>query len=770
MRGKRREPERPLVAHVITKLAVGGAQRTALDICEGLAGGRWDLALLAGPDVDAEGSLAEEASRRGVRVISVPHLVRRVRPGRDLFAALWLFRWCRRHRPAIVHTHSSKAGVLGRLAAWTAGVPAIVHSVHGWSFNGDMGPSARRGCTYLERVLARVTTRLVVVTSIDLRKGLEACVGRRDQYEVVYNGIDLADFAPATSERGAVRAGLGVAGSAPLLGTVGRMADPKDPLSMVDAFARVVQSEPRAMFVWVGDGPLRAAVEDRVRERGLVGRFLIPGVRTDVAALLSALDVFVLSSRWEGLPRTVTEAMACGIPVVATDVGGVVEVIEDRRTGLLVPPGDPALLADRVQKLLHQPELAGALARAGRVRARDFDRSAMLGRFDGLYRDLCPDRPSPTELRVSHVITGLGMGGAERTLERLVLATGDLHHEVISLGGDGPVGDRLRQAGVGVHAAGLRANVPGPKGLIRLRRLLRASSPDVVQTWLYHGDLIGGLAARSLGVPVVWNVRQQGFDPATTRPRTRLVAKACARSSRWIPSVVVTNSESGRQGHVGAGYDASRFRVIVNGIDTRRFRPDRLARREVRSELGIGGGDPVVGMIAAVGMAKDHETLLRAVARLRLSMPALRAVLVGTGVDDDAGVGKVVDQLGLADVVVRLGPRHDVERILAALDVAVLSSRGEGWPNAVAEAMACGLPVIATDVGDSRVLVADGGKITAPGDVAALAAAVMDVLAFDARSRADLGGRGRRRIVESYSLAAMCDHYRATWADVAKWT
>ncbi len=758
---------RPLVAHVITKLAVGGAQQTALDLCEGLAGDGWETVLLAGPEIDVEGSLAGESARRGIRVVQVPHLRRAVRPLRDLAATLWLLRWFRHHAPAIVHTHSSKAGALGRLAARLGGVPAIVHTVHGWSFTPQTSPVLRATVVAVERVLARFTSTLVVVTEVDRSAGLAAGIGRADQYELIHNGLDLRAFSAGRAGYDSVRLELGLPLATKLVGTVGRLAEQKDPMAMVEAMALVLDREPATAFVWVGDGPLRPKLEERIAQLGLHGRFIITGVRADVPRWLSALDVFVLSSRWEGLPRSATEAMAAGVPVIATAVDGVVELVEDGRTGLTVPTGDPELLADRVGKVLNQPELALALAKAGQIRAEAFDRATMISRFDSLYHRLCMDGEGDRPLRVTHVITGLGFGGAERALERLVVSDGspDVSHHVISLGADGPVGESLRRAGIPVGHAGLRPRVPGPRAVVRLRRLIRASEPDVVQTWLYHGDLVGGFVARSLRLPVVWNVRQGMFEAATTRRPTRAVARACARVSRWLPDAIVANSESGRQAHIGAGFDGARMRLITNGIDVERFRPDPAASEAIRAELGLAADAIIIGMVARVDPAKDHATFLEAVALARLVHPDLRVVLAGKGIDGDAAVELLVTRLGLGDVVVRLRPRHDIERLTAAFDLAVLSSRGEGFPNAVAEAMACGVPVVASDVGDTRALIGDAGLVVPPGDVASLRAAIVDLLGRDPADRAAVGARGRARVVERFSFDIMRDRYLQVWAD-----
>lgn len=365
-------------------------------------------------------------------------------------------------------------------------------------------------------------------------------------------------------------------------------------------------------------------------------------------------------------------------------------------------------------------------------------------------------------MKILHVITDLDVGGAETMLLRLATGMDPARFpcRVVSLIEPGPVGERLREAGIGVDALGMRRGRPSPLGLWRLARLLRAFRPDVVQTWLYHADLIG-LAALRLAFPfgprpaLAWNLRCS-YMALDQYPRmTALTLKACAALSR-LPDAVLTNSSEARRFHEGLGYRARRFEVIPNGFDTARFRPDPEARRAVRGELGIPQDAPVVGHVARFDPMKGHDTFVEAAALADSRLAGAHFVLVGRGVDDaNAALARWLSRSGLdGDRVHLLGERNDVPRLMAAMDVHVSSSLGESFPNAVGESMACGVPNVVTDVGDSAVLVDGTGRVAPPEDPAALAEALAGMLA-DGPSIRELGRYARERIKKDYSLPAI---------------
>lgn len=372
-------------------------------------------------------------------------------------------------------------------------------------------------------------------------------------------------------------------------------------------------------------------------------------------------------------------------------------------------------------------------------------------------------------LRVLHVITDLRIGGAETMLVKLV---GTLDPQrfpcaVVSLVSGGELAAPLRESGVTVRELGLRTGRPDPRGLVRLRRAVREFAPDVIQSWMYHANLATTLATWGRTVPVVWNIRAGLADLARSSRLTRAVVWAGARLS-GRPRVVVHNSSTGRDQHAAAGYGPGNARVLPNGFDTERFRPDPAAAAALRRELGLPAGTPLVGWLGRNHRVKGADVFLDAVANLRARRPEVHAVGAGRGITtDDPSLAGLAGRPDLTGHVHLVGPRRDSPAFLAGLDVLCSSSRSEGFPNVLGEALACGTPCVATDVGESRIILEGVGRVVPPADPAALAEALADVLALDADERAALGGRGRERVRERYSLTAVADAYARLYEDVA---
>ena len=381
------------VLHVITRLIVGGAQENTMLTAALLDPRRYAVDVISGPQTGPEGSLIEEVRARGVPLDIYPDLRREIAPWRDLKALLQLTRRMRRERYTIVHTHSSKAGVLGRLAAKLAGVPVIVHTVHGWSFHEHMSPLRRRLFVALEKLAAALTDAMIVVAEPDIAKGLRESIGRPEQYHLIRSAISLERFDPAAVDGAAARHELGLPPDAPVLGNVGRFSAQKNPLDWVRVAARVARALPDCRFLLVGDGPLRAEVEALIADRGLTERFVLTGLRRDVPRLLAAMDVFLLTSLWEGLPRVIPQAMSMRVPVVANRADGTVEAITHGATGFLAEPGDLDALAAHCLTLLRDPEQRRVMGERGRAFAtHEFDVREMVTRIDRLYRDLLTEK------------------------------------------------------------------------------------------------------------------------------------------------------------------------------------------------------------------------------------------------------------------------------------------------------------------------------------------------------------------------------------------
>ncbi len=338
------------------------------------------------------GRLVAEARASGVPVHVVDDLVRRPDPRRDLRTVVRLAALFRRRGYRLVHTHSTKAGLLGRLAAWLAGVPAVVHTVHGFPF--EMGPGLRtRAYSAVERLAALLTDRVVCVGEV-LRRQVEAlgmAPGRK--LVTIYSGLDFAACRPRRAAEETKRR-LGVEGAWPIVGSVGYLMEAKAQHDLIEAAARLVPRYPRLVLLLVGEGPLRPFLERRIADLGVGAHARLLGERDDVADLLPVFDVYAMSSRREGVGRALSEAMYAGLPVVTTAVAGVTELVADEETGLLVPPRNPERLAAAIDRLVADPALARRLGAAAGRRARELmsvDR--MIADLVRLYDDLLASAP-----------------------------------------------------------------------------------------------------------------------------------------------------------------------------------------------------------------------------------------------------------------------------------------------------------------------------------------------------------------------------------------
>jgi glycosyltransferase involved in cell wall biosynthesis len=291
-----------------------------------------------------------------------------------------------------VHTNSSKAGILGRVAARLAGVPVVVHTAHGWGFHPHHPAPVRAFYITLERFCAPLCDRLVVVGDPDRRAGLALGIGRPEQYVLIRSGIEVEAFRDVPVTKDEMRARLGIPSGAFVVGWVGRLSPPKTPLDMLASFDRVAREIPEAHLVLVGDGLMRGQVEAAVAASGLAGRVHLLGLRRDVPELFRAFDVFALSSRWEGLPRVFPQAMAAGLPVLTSDVGGASDAVRDGENGWLIPIGDVGGMAARLLELARDPGRRAAMGRRGLELVEEFSARRMVDRLQGLYADLVARR------------------------------------------------------------------------------------------------------------------------------------------------------------------------------------------------------------------------------------------------------------------------------------------------------------------------------------------------------------------------------------------
>jgi len=375
-------------------------------------------------------------------------------------------------------------------------------------------------------------------------------------------------------------------------------------------------------------------------------------------------------------------------------------------------------------------------------------------------------------VKIAHVITNLHAGGAQVMLRRLVERLDRLGHRnhVVSLAAvEGAVTDAT--TGTSVESMGMAAGEWPVAAVRRLSRSLSAWHPDIVQTWLYHADLVGGLAARIGRVaPVVWGLHHVVQAGEPLKVSTRAVIRVNAWLSSRVPARIICCAYAAKAAHERLGYAVDKLVVIPNGFDTGRFRPDAAARAAVRTELGLSPGTDVVTMVARFHPHKDHRTFLAAAAKVVATKPATRFVLAGESVEwSNATLRQWIEDAGIATHVHLLGRRDDIARLMAGSDiVSVVSTSTEAMPLVIGEAMACGTPCVASDVGDCAHLIGDTGGVVPPRDAAALARAWTSLLEQSAAQRAALGARARARVCEGYDLDVCAARYVAVYEDARR--
>lgn len=382
------------VLHVITRMDRGGSAQNTLSTCEGLDPDRYTVILACGLSHESRMTAAElrsvaeamsNAERQGVRVYWLPSLVRRLDPAFDIAAFIDLRRLIIREAPDIVHTHTSKAGILGRWAAWSANVPRIVHTPHGHVFYGHFDPIRARFFALMERLTAIITDHFVALTpaEADDYRRMRLCPERR--LSIIHSGVPLSHFSGVRVDVAAASKHFGISSRGPVVGTAGWLLPIKGPLVLIRAMGIVWETIPEASLVYLGHGPLKSAIENEARRLGATRKVHLLGWQPSIHRILPLMDLFVLPSMNEGMGRVVVEAMASGRPVAASRIGGLTDLVRHGETGLLVAPADAGALATAIIWMLTHPEAARLMGAAGKKRSAEYSVEAMVHQMDRLY-------------------------------------------------------------------------------------------------------------------------------------------------------------------------------------------------------------------------------------------------------------------------------------------------------------------------------------------------------------------------------------------------
>ena len=389
------------VVHIITRMDMGGSAQNTLLTALYHDSQHYNVWLIKGSTLESamtrtETKLVEDqletAKKQGIEIIDVPSLVRRISPTNDLRCLVSLFRLIRKAKPHIVHTHTSKAGILGRLAAWMARVPVIIHTPHGHVFYGHFGRSLSRIFLQMERMLGKITHHQIALTPEESNDYLRLRVSKPSNTSVIHSGVDVHRFIKEAKQRARKRKELGIPPDSLVVGYVGWLIPIKGVTYLVTAMTKVLEKHPKSLLVLVGKGDDKGEEEIKLKEQvegaGLTDKVHFLGWRPDVDEIMGCFDIFVLPSLNEGMGRVLVEAMAAGLPIVASRVGGIPDLVKDGKNGRLVPPGDATALEKAISSLLADKETRKRMGIAGKRICRQYSTEAMVEQIDNLYRKL----------------------------------------------------------------------------------------------------------------------------------------------------------------------------------------------------------------------------------------------------------------------------------------------------------------------------------------------------------------------------------------------
>ena len=374
-------------------------------------------------------------------------------------------------------------------------------------------------------------------------------------------------------------------------------------------------------------------------------------------------------------------------------------------------------------------------------------------------------------MKVLHIITGLGDGGAEAVLFRLCTSDRNYHRIVVSMMDDGKYGALLRGKGIEVYCLGMRPGRLSISGITILWKLLKFENPSVVQTWMYHANFVGGMVAKIAGIRrIIWGIHHTVLLPGKSKRSTIYLSRISALLSYWVPQRIVCCAIEAYKVHQALGYAKHKFVVIPNGYDLTKFIPDRDSRSRLRSEFLVNEKTLLLGMVGRFDPLKDHFNLIDSIGYLKKNGCDFKCVLVGRDVNwENAELTQRLDRVNVRDCVLLLNQRQDIPAIMNALDLHILSSCAEAFPNVLAEAMACSTPCVTTDVGDAAYIVGDTGWVVPPCDPEALYHGIE--MGRASRSSVDEWGNrksgARARIVANFSLVGMISKYSSVWSGSA---
>jgi glycosyltransferase involved in cell wall biosynthesis len=759
----------PSLILLIRDLGFGGAQRQLVTLAKGLHLTHFHITVVS----FYGGPLASDLESAGI-----PHLSIGKKHRWDLLGFIArLARTLRSLKPDFVHSFLAESNLMALLMKPICGYPKVIWGIrdsesdaHQW---GLLGKSSFR----LNCLLSPFADQIIANSETGRRWYQNHGFPKNDaRFEVIPNGIDTTRFVPKPD----------LAPPDTVLGIIGRLNPMKDHPTFIRAAALVHQTHPHVRFQIIGDGPADYLAELQTQARNLPVSF--HAACTDPENTYPRLTALISSSAYgEGFSNVLGEALACGTPAIATNVGDATLVLGD--TGFLAPPRDPAALAASIRQFLDlPPETRTTLPQRCRQHIEQnftlphlHTRTAKVVQASSLHDPVerAAGSPPPKVSRLSEasqktgaaalqkvaqasclhpqkpilwITTGLGSGGAEMMLTQLIQNLPHHHHTVLSLTSGGKHIPTLQSAGATVLSLDMPAGKPTPRALLRLLQIAWQIRPTVIMGWMYHGCLAAALVKlfRLGNGRLIWNIRQSLYDLALEKRGSALVIQ----SLRWFAPLAHTltyNSQLSARQHEAIGYPSAKTQLIPNGFDLTKWCP----------QPNLTSGPLRIGRFGRFTPMKDYPTFLHAAALITQKITHTEFHLAGSGIDaTNTDLTQLIADLHLQNHVHLHGDHPDIPALTASLDLAISSSAfGEGFPNVVGEAMACAVPVVATDIGDTSWVMGDTGTLVPPRDPQALATAALEILTLPVEQRQTLGHQARTRIGTHFSLPSILTHF-----------
>ncbi len=734
------------ILYIIWSLDVGGAERIVVSLAKYINKDKYNPIVCC---LNYKGKLAEELEGMSIKVIALDK-----KPNIDLSIIPKLIRVIKEHRIHIVHTHLWTADFWGRIAAKFAGVPVIISTAH----NVDCWKP--KMFLFMDRFLAKFSDKIIAVSN-SVKEFYVSQVISDNKIEVIYNGIDVKQ---GLSPQGTVpvlqcpsakiREEFGIRQGETVLAIIGRLVPQKGHIYFLEMMQILRNKYPNIRGLIIGEGQLKEKLISKAKELHLEKNVIFTGLRKDIPDLLNVIDIMVSSSTYEGLPMILLEAMAAGKPIVATRVGGNPEIIDEGKTGFLVPAKDPQALADRVSSLLDDSECARRIGESAQEKVQSlYSIEKMLHDTENIYDELLIQKKvSPGKIKIALIIDNLEVGGAQKQFIELVKNIDRNKFQVIVVALSVhrvDLSNELTDSGIDVRLIDQWGKICVP-AFVKLFKLLRSERPDIVHTYLFTASLYGRIVAKLIGIPIVILSERStdNWKKSSYVWLDRLLAKVTDR--------VLVNANTIKESLIKREkIPAEKIQIIYNGVNLIKIDAIKNDRSQVRENLRILNGNPVIGIIGRLSKEKDHLTFLNAAKRIISAIPRVNFLIAG-----DGHLRKELEDislsLGLKDRVIFAGNTHNVSEVLQATDILVSASLYEGCSNAILEAMAAGLPIVATKVGGNPEVVNDGvtGILVSPQDPSALAGAVVSLL-NNPELMKSMGEKGRERVEANFLLSKM---------------